>query len=91
MVDDADGGELARAVAAVKEAGCEVGGREYKRVPRGYDAGHERADLLLYDGLYCWTERAVPREAHTPRFPAFCVDDYTRMRPLVAALARVTG
>jgi uncharacterized protein (TIGR02453 family) len=34
------------------QRGFEIGGEHYKRVPRGYDADHPRADLLRYDALY---------------------------------------
>jgi hypothetical protein len=82
-VDDPQRGRaLTRAVAKVREAGYEVGGRQYKRVPRGYDANHERRELLLHGGLYAWTEQAIPREAHTSAFPSFCAQRYRRLTPV---------
>jgi hypothetical protein len=82
-VDDPTRGRaLTRAVAKVRETGYEVGGERYKRVPRGYDASHERRELLLYGGLYAWTEQPVPREAHTSAFPSFCAERYRRLKPV---------
>jgi hypothetical protein len=80
--DPKSGRALTRAVAKVRDAGYEVGGEQYKRVPRGYDANHERRELLLYGGLYAWTEQPLPREAHTPDFPSFCAEHYRRMKPV---------
>jgi uncharacterized protein (TIGR02453 family) len=82
VVDPKRGPALAKAVAAVERAGGDVGGANYKRVPRGYDAEHERAPLLLHDGLYAGLELAVPRELHTPRFAKFCAERYKRFKPL---------
>jgi uncharacterized protein (TIGR02453 family) len=84
VVDPERGAALVKAVAAVERAGADVGGRQYKRVPAGYDAAHERAELLLHDGLYAGIElEPVPREAHTPAFPAFCAARYRAMRPVL--------
>jgi uncharacterized protein (TIGR02453 family) len=82
VVEEDAGAGLAAAVAAVRAAGYELGGRSYKRVPRGYDAAHGRAELLLHGGLYAWTAVELPREARTPGLPAFCADRYERMRPV---------
>jgi uncharacterized protein (TIGR02453 family) len=83
VVDSARGAKLAEAVATVEKAGASVGGRHYKRVPAGYDKEHERAELLLHDGLYGGLELPVPREAHTSRFPAFCAARYRTMLPVL--------
>ena len=89
-VDDPKrGAALTRAVAKVREVGFEVGGEQYKRVPRGFDANHERAELLRYGGLYAWTQERLPREVHTSAFPAYCAERYRAMKPVedwVAAL-----
>jgi uncharacterized protein (TIGR02453 family) len=83
VVDSSRGRALAKAVAAAEKAGATVGGRNYKRVPTGYDAGHERADLLRHDSLYAGLEFGIPRETHTPRFPKFCAARYRRMQPVL--------
>jgi uncharacterized protein (DUF2461 family) len=47
VVDDELGGELDSAIMAVRAAGAyEIGGEHYKKVPRGFDPDHPRADLL---------------------------------------------
>jgi hypothetical protein len=53
IVADASGRKLEQAIAKVKKAGAyEVGGATRKTVPRGFDAAHPRAALLLHEGLY---------------------------------------
>jgi uncharacterized protein (TIGR02453 family) len=57
IVADASGRKLEQAIAKVKKAGAyEVGGATRKTVPRGYDAAHPRAGLLLHEGLYAGLE-----------------------------------
>jgi uncharacterized protein (TIGR02453 family) len=82
-VDDSKrGAALERAIEKVRGAGYEVGGEHYKRVPRGYDAEHPRRELLLYAGVYAWSEQRVPREAHTSAFPRFCAAVYRKLKPV---------
>ena len=51
------GKALVAAIAKVKKAGpYEVGGATRKSVPRGSDPSHERARLLLHEGLYAGLE-----------------------------------
>jgi uncharacterized protein (TIGR02453 family) len=82
-VADAGRGEaLWHAVDEVREAGYEVGGRHYKRVPVGYDVPAEREDLLLHHGLYAYAELAVPDETHTAAFPRFCAERWRALKPV---------
>jgi uncharacterized protein (TIGR02453 family) len=85
------GEALVRAVERVRAAGAELGGRAYKRVPRGYEAEGARADLLLHDGLYAWIELAKPRETHTSSFPGFCVDRFRTLEPVQAWVVELTA
>jgi uncharacterized protein (TIGR02453 family) len=83
VADPRRGGQLAGAVEDVRAAGGEIGGQTYKRVPAGYDVDDERAELLRHSGLYAWFEHAPPPPAtHTPEFPAFCIDEYSRLLPV---------
>jgi uncharacterized protein (TIGR02453 family) len=82
VADPKRGAALERAVKKVRAAGYEVGGQQYKRVPRGYDADHARRELLLHGGLYAWTERPVPRDAHTASFPRSCASVYRKLKPI---------
>lgn len=59
-----------------------IGGRHYKKVPRGYDPGHPNAGLLFHNGLYTYYESALPDEAYSPRFVDYCSKILTDMSPL---------
>lgn len=86
-VADTPGKALAQALARVRKAGYEIGGSQLKRVPRGYDAEHARADLLRYSGLYAYSEVDVPDEFYDRRFAAYCARHFTRLAPLASWLA----
>jgi len=76
------GAELPAILSKVKKSGYDVGGEHYKRVPRGYDADHERADLLRYSGLHAFKSMDIPKEFHTGKLPAFCARHFARLAPL---------
>ena len=82
--DETLGAELEAAMAAVRKAGdYTLGGEHYKRVPRGYDADHPRADLLRYNGLWAHTANAVDAATiTTPRLLDACLDHCRNMAPL---------
>ena len=84
VIDETLGAELEAAMAAVREAGgYTLGGEHYKRVPRGYDADHPRADLLRYNGL--WVHTANPVDAAlitTPGLLDACLEHCRNMAPL---------
>ena len=68
VVADGSGKKLTKIMEQVNKAGpYEVGGATRKTVPRGYDASHERAGLLLHDGLYAGLELPAA-EAAKPGF-----------------------
>ena len=92
VVDPRRGKALERALDAVRAAGpYEIGRVRYKRVPRGYDAEHPRAALLLYEGLHAGIDLPVPKELSTPKFPAFCVSHYRNMAPVNRWLVGLVG
>jgi uncharacterized protein (TIGR02453 family) len=80
--DEKRGRALARALEKVRADGVEVGGQQYKRVPRGYPADHPRSELLLYGSLFAWIEQRVPREARTAEFPRYCAERYRKLKPV---------
>ncbi len=57
ILSDASGRSLMKTIEKVKKAGpYDVGGATRKSVPRGYDAAHPRAGLLLHEGLHAGLE-----------------------------------
>jgi uncharacterized protein (TIGR02453 family) len=91
VVDDQLGGDLEAAIAAVRGAGdYTVGGEHYKRVPRGYEADHPRADLLRYNGLWAHTAASIdPATITTPDLVEISLEHCRNMAPLHHWLVKV--
>ena len=85
VVDPARGAKLeAVAEALNKQAGVELGGRTYKRVPAGLPADHSRADWLRHSSLYAASELALPAadKVFSDQLPGLCFEHYARFAPL---------
>lgn len=82
VADDKSGKALARALASVTRAGCRTGEPGYKKVPRGYDADHPRADLLRLDNVHAMVETKLPEEVHSKRFVAWCQRHFKKALPV---------
>ena len=71
-----------------------IGGKHYKRVPRGYDADHERAELLLYNGLHIGRTEPVQDTLFAGDLVDHCLEVYGVLLPvhqwLVALAQRTT-
>jgi uncharacterized protein (TIGR02453 family) len=77
------GPALEKAIQSVSESGdYEIGGEHYKRVPRGYEPDHQRAELLKYNGLYAWTAAVPAKEVHSPELVDICFQHCVNMRPI---------
>jgi uncharacterized protein (TIGR02453 family) len=81
---DETGNALEEAIAAATAMrGVSVGPRPaLKRVPRGFDAAHARAELLRHDGLYVGGEWKLPRAASSPGFVGWAAERLERLAPL---------
>ena len=82
VAGDKYGPALEKAVAKVAQAGYALGGAKYKRVPRGYDKDHPRAELLKHDGVWAAYEAKIPPELYTDELPDWCLPHYQAMLPL---------
>jgi uncharacterized protein (TIGR02453 family) len=84
VIDAELAGQLEAAMVAVRKAGdYTLGGEHYKRVPRGYDADHPRADLLRYNGLWAHTAAAADATViTTPALLETCLEHCRNMAPL---------
>ncbi len=92
VADARSGPALARAVTRVTRApGISIGEPHYKRVPRGFDPSHPRADLLKHDGMYAYTEGPIPSEFTSPKLLEHCLERWKPMMPLYRWLERLSG
>jgi uncharacterized protein (TIGR02453 family) len=90
VADDKIGAELEAALATLKSAGVyEVGGERYKRVPRGYDSYHARAELLRYKGLYARSPQIEASVLTTPELVEVCFEHCRAIAPLHHWLVQV--
>ena len=79
-----DGGSrLQEVLDEVRDAGFEVGGEHYKRVPNGLPKDHARADLLRYNGLHAFIEADHPAELNGAAIVEYCAVKYRAVSPLL--------
>ena len=90
VADSKMGKALERAIAAVSNADVyEVGGEHYKRVPKGYDAEHPRADLLRYNGLWGQGPKLNVSALTKPDLVDVVFDQFSTMAPIQKWLVRL--
>lgn len=53
-----------------------------KSVPRGFDAKHPRASLLLHEGLHALLETPLPKTVHRAEFVGTCLDAFREAAPI---------
>lgn len=82
VLDPKAGPALQRAVNAVVKAGYTLAGEKTKRVPRGCDPEHPRAELLKHKGLFAGLGSKIPPEFHGPELVALCQAHYKALMPL---------
>jgi uncharacterized protein (TIGR02453 family) len=86
------GAALEAAIDEVKRAGpYEIGGATRKQVPRGFDPQHERAQLLLHEGLWAGLENPIPAEARSRAFVNVCIAHFRAVCPVSRWLRALTS
>lgn len=88
VIDDELGEELNTILTTMPSA-YTIGDKHYKRVPRGYDKEHPRADLLLYNSLVVSAPGFSTEAVSSPGFVDACFEHYRQMAPLQQWLAKV--
>ena len=91
VVDSDSGPVLVKAIQEVSlKKGYNLGGKHYKRVPRGYDPDHENVEFLLYNGLTAGYEQPVPEEFYSADLLDYCYQKYFDMYPIQHWLFELT-
>ena len=88
VLDDKLGEELKEVLATMPSAYA-VSDKHYKRVPRGFDKEHPRADLLLYNSMVVSAPRFSPDVLTSANLVDACFEHYRQMAPLQQWLAKV--
>lgn len=77
------GQALVEILVTLRAAGnYRIEGEHYKRVPRGFDPDHPRADLLRHDGLYASPPSIAVNEVHGAGLIDLCYAHFHTMAPL---------
>ncbi|MCL5126015.1 MAG: DUF2461 domain-containing protein [Deltaproteobacteria bacterium] len=92
VVDPKYGKDLSKVLLQIQAKGdYEIGEKQYKQVPRGYDKNHENAELLLFGGLTVWTESAIPTDFYSSKLVSYCLDKFKDLYPIHKWLLEMTG
>ena len=92
VVDQVSGPALVGAINQVSAKKVyRLGGKHYKRVPRGYDPEHANAELLLYSGLTAGLEELIPEEFYSQALLDYCYQKYAEMYPIQHWLFELTA
>ncbi len=91
VIDPKAGPRLTRAVNRVSKNGYTIGTVHYKRVPRGYDPGHVRAELLRHNGLTAMIEAPLPEVYTTPGIIDYVLSHFENMAPIHQWLKGMLG
>lgn len=83
------GPALAKIAKQLEAKGYALGGKFYKKVPRGFDADHPNAELLLHNGMHAGLETKIPAEFYSPKLLDHCFAHYKNMSPLHKWLVEV--
>jgi len=89
VADEHSGPEIVDITRNIQEMGYLIGGEHYKRVPRGFEADHPRADLLRYTTLYATTGKIPKKIVTSADFLDFCFGHFERLLPLHRWLVQV--
>jgi hypothetical protein len=91
VVDHDTGPALAKAIQEVSiKRGYDLGGKHYKRVPRGFDPDHKYGEFLLFNGLTAGYEEPIPDEFYSSALPDYCYQKYAEMFPIQHWLSQLT-
>lgn len=83
VVDEKHGNALLKTIRKIsKENDLQIGGRHFKKTPRGYDSEHPNAQWLLYNGLLTHVESSIPEEIHSDKIMDYALYYYSKMAPL---------
>jgi uncharacterized protein (TIGR02453 family) len=91
VADDEAGAALAELVAGLERDGFTMHGEELRRVPRGFDSDHPRADLLRRKGLAAFREHGTPDWLGSSECLDAVVTTWRKITPLGTWLTRHVG
>jgi uncharacterized protein (TIGR02453 family) len=91
VIDKKHGPKLKKAIKDVARHGYHIGSTHYKKIPPGYDASHENAEYLLFNGLSSMIETEIPEQFYTKAIVDYALSHYQKMNPLHEWLKEAIG
>ncbi|GAB4366074.1 MAG: DUF2461 domain-containing protein [Calditrichia bacterium] len=83
VVDPQHGPKLVKIIEKITQnPDFKLGGKHYKKVPRGFDPDHPHAELLKHNGMAFYFETGLPPEVHTAAFVDYVYQKFEAMAPL---------
>jgi uncharacterized protein (TIGR02453 family) len=81
--DPSKGKELDNIVKKIlKKGNYTINGKNYKKIPRGYDPNGKYSNYLLHDGIYAWYEGTDVNELYSDRIVDNIYKKFKDMLPL---------
>ncbi len=74
--------ELETILKKLKKKGFGLGGKTFKRVPKGFDAEYPYSDYLLYNGIYVYEEHSDLKKLEKEKAVDFTYKKFVEMLPL---------
>ena len=82
VLDTKAGPALEQALAAAQKTKAKVGDPHYKKVPKGFDPDHPRADRLRWNNVGVTLRVDTPATVHSAKFVKWCGDRLEKMAPV---------
>jgi uncharacterized protein (TIGR02453 family) len=73
---------VSAARSVVKRSDYAIGGKYYKKMPRGYDATDDKAEFLLFNGLYAIFNSEIPEQIYSTEIIDYCFQKFSDMSPI---------
>lgn len=82
VLDSANSKELHQIVRSLEKKGYTVGGKKFKKTPKGYNSNTLYPGYLLYDGIYAWYESNNFKKIEGRKAVNFILKIFKDMLPL---------
>lgn len=82
MNDEKAAKSLDALVKRLERAGYEIGGKTYKKPPRGFNGNAAGETLVLHSALWAGVERKSPPELASAKFVSYCARQWKKLAPL---------
>ena len=89
VAKDKTGKEVADIITELEGHAYSLGEPHLKRVPRGFEKDHPRAELLKYKGFGFFSGELDPKVVTTPAMIEVCMEHFSKMAPLHQWMVKV--